>query len=1223
MSKASSRLRKWLLWVVGPAFILLLVALVGFLYWLVATPAGTRFALHAGVHSQKGSIERVQGSFWHGVSVGQLDLPLPDGMSVAARDFSLQIDWPQLWRHRALKVNTLSANYLKVVLPPSKEEEDSESTPFEMPALPIRIELAHLSLGAFDLMMGDEPLPITVADFSASAQLVDQLTVQLHSLQIGYEAIDLALNATATLEQIAAPWPAELEAHIKLSSQDQNAPICAEQYLPTKMKSDSTMVGPMQPTPPGCDLAVDVHFSGSLDEAQIKMQGQGQGFALDAFSELQLDSVIPINHAVFQAHLPDQSSLEFSLDWLPSSLDKERAHIFSSVVAHEFNLGAWLELADLDVPSVLDLNFDANVTVDPKQHILHQASTTLVLHEGTLWNEQAAHGQLAFDLALKPESATAQGQAPEQPWWLDYVLTYANTDLRLGENHLAVSGRWAQGPEDRLDLQFDGPSLHNLWPGLAPIGATEVDLQFSGDWLKHRLDLKAAYLLRPPEDRELEPTEDRVEQAVAQRNTHPKLGTGWVHAELGLTGALTLLKDAEGLPFDKWQAEVDRFRAAHSAFTVTGQNTAPIKIEFELPKRPMAVDVGAWTLLTQVEDIPWLTLVHEHSHWQGTEWSTQGRTEPVRFSAQFVDSLMRSAGMQGQDKKRGGIIFADDRIEPLADIELQLAWALSFKEALSGQLSLRRVAGDIMVPDEPPIPLGLEQAELVVDLTPLGAGQTRVNAQLDFHTRMMGFLQANLVTPFYFSPEHGFEIRESDLKTIHINAEMDDLSWTQLIIGDAMDLRGQLAAQVEIQMRELDDMQMQGEIHGRELRVTRLDDGVRLLDGTLDARLDGHRFVIDQLHFPALLRVEPKEWRTATWITEEEDAKNGFLEVTGFWDLEDESGHFVVELYRYPILQRADRYAMMTGEIDVEALLPQLNIKGKLTADAGWFDLDMLGGIPTVDGDVVVIRAGDTLEQEEEDKPSALDMSMDLEIDLGPRFYLTGYGVNSGLVGQLRVMMVGDELTGLGALNTRGGAIEVYGQRLQLRRGSITFQGDIANPILNIEALRTGLAVEAGVRVAGTARHPKIDLVSYPEVDELEKLSWLLFGHGPDESGGDVALLISVGTSMLSDGEPFYKRFGIDELSLQSGDIAGAGSILPPTSTASSMESEVSEVEKRFIQASKVFGRGFTVGVRQALADSGTVGRATYRLSRRLTAEISLGTVSGMALLYRWFSRDD
>src|SRR5690606_5441138 len=151
------------------------------------------------------------------------------------------------------------------------------------------------------------------------------------------------------------------------------------------------------------------------------------------------------------------------------------------------------------------------------------------------------------------------------------------------------------------------------------------------------------------------------------------------------------------------------------------------------------------------------------------------------------------------------------------------------------------------------------------------------------------------------------------------------------------------------------------------------------------------------------------------------------------------------------------RYAMVSGDLRVAAQLPSMAINGSITADAGWAGLEMLNGIPTLDGDVGVLRPG-----EEQQAPSVpLDLSTDLKVDLGPRFYLTGFGVNSGLVGDMRISMIGDKLTGIGALRTRGGAIEAYGQRLQLRRGTITFQGDITNPTLNIEALRTGLAVEA------------------------------------------------------------------------------------------------------------------------------------------------------------------
>ena len=56
--------------------------------------------------------------------------------------------------------------------------------------------------------------------------------------------------------------------------------------------------------------------------------------------------------------------------------------------------------------------------------------------------------------------------------------------------------------------------------------------------------------------------------------------------------------------------------------------------------------------------------------------------------------------------------------------------------------------------------------------------------------------------------------------------------------------------------------------------------------------------------------------------------------------------------------------------------------------------------------------------------------------------------------------------------------------------------------------------------------------------------------------------------------------------------------------------------------ASKGITRGLTLSIRQALADAGTVGRVSYRLARGLTAELSVGTVNGLALVYRWFSRN-
>src|SRR5690606_32110020 len=237
-----------------------------------------------------------------------------------------------------------------------------------------------------------------------------------------------------------------------------------------------------------------------------------------------------------------------------------------------------------------------------------------------------------------------------------------------------------------------------------------------------------------------------------------------------------------------------------------------------------------------------------------------------------------------------------------------------------------------------------------------------------------------------------------------------------------MELGGAVQAKVGLESRPDGSWNSSGTISGQKIREVRIDDGVRLLDGTLSARLENDRLILQELTFPALLRVEPKEWRTAEWVSTNPEAKGGKLTLTGDWYLFESRGAIDVELYRYPILQRSDRYAMISGKLRLNAHLPAVAINGAITADAGWFDLDMLGGIPTIDGDVVVLRAG----QEQQEASAPMDVSMDLQVDLGPRFYLTGYGVNSGLVGDMRITMIGGRLTAVGALRTRGGAIETY-----------------------------------------------------------------------------------------------------------------------------------------------------------------------------------------------------
>ncbi|WP_415791916.1 translocation/assembly module TamB domain-containing protein, partial [Bordetella tumulicola] len=527
--------------------------------------------------------------------------------------------------------------------------------------------------------------------------------------------------------------------------------------------------------------------------------------------------------------------------------------------------------------------------------------------------------------------------------------------------------------------------------------------------------------------------------------------------------------------------------------------------------------------------------------------------------------------------------------------------------------------GDLRIPGDPPIPLGLTDLVVDVKATPTGGGASRLAATLDVRTKKMGTITGAANAVLVAGADGSLALDERRPMSVNLDADITDLTWVDLFVGDTMEVRGKVQAKVEATGTLKGQWKTTGTIRGQALRVVRIDEGVRLIDGTLEAHLDGTRLVLDKLRFPASLRVMPDEWRTREWITSNPDAKDGYAEATGQWDLQTAQGQIHLKLHRFPALQRSDRYAMVSGTVDVDAQLPRLSITGDLTADAGWFSLEILQGVPSLDEDVRVIKAGDA----EEKKSSPIQMSMSLKFDMGPRFYITGMGLDAGLLGSIQIHMGDGRLTGVGALRTRGGGIEAYGQKLRLRRGTLTFQGRLDNPLLDIEALRTGDQVEAGVKVGGTAQRPRIDLVSYPDVSDVEKLSWLVLGRGPDENGNDAALLLSVGAALLGGGQPFYKQFGLDDVSIRSGAIGSSGSLLPDRTVASQVNLDSnSELATQFLVASKHFANGITLSVEQAMSGSETVGRASYELSRRWSLDLKGGAVNGLALVYRTFFMD-
>ncbi len=91
---------------------------------------------------------------------------------------------------------------------------------------------------------------------------------------------------------------------------------------------------------------------------------------------------------------------------------------------------------------------------------------------------------------------------------------------------------------------------------------------------------------------------------------------------------------------------------------------------------------------------------------------------------------------------------------------------------------------------------------------------------------------------------------------------------------------------------------------------------------------------------------------------------------------------------------------------------------------------------------------------------------------------------------------------------------------------------------------------------------------------------------------------------------------------MRSGELGSVGSILPAQTVVRGLDSGTSEIERQFVVAAKHLTDDITLSLEQALTDTGTVGRVSYHLARGLSAQLSAGTVSGLALVWRAFSSD-
>lgn len=159
-------LRRILIWA-GPIVVLLVLVCSSFLYWVLATPSGSRWVMHTAAQQLDGEVSGVEGTIWEGLTVGDFAVSVP-GVAITLKQFHLQANWRELLRRR-LHVQDLSAGAVSVALTTTPNEAPSE--PFSMPVLPLTVTIDRFAVDELAVSQDGEPLPVSIGKLNTSLAL--------------------------------------------------------------------------------------------------------------------------------------------------------------------------------------------------------------------------------------------------------------------------------------------------------------------------------------------------------------------------------------------------------------------------------------------------------------------------------------------------------------------------------------------------------------------------------------------------------------------------------------------------------------------------------------------------------------------------------------------------------------------------------------------------------------------------------------------------------------------------------------------------------------------------------------------------------------------------------------------------------------------------------------------------------------------------------------------
>ncbi len=478
--------------------------------------------------------------------------------------------------------------------------------------------------------------------------------------------------------------------------------------------------------------------------------------------------------------------------------------------------------------------------------------------------------------------------------------------------------------------------------------------------------------------------------------------------------------------------------------------------------------------------------------------------------------------------------------------------------------------------------------------------------------RFDGQLEAGMESPWKLSTGSPWQGR------MHIEAA--NLAWVGELLGEGRQTGGRLTGDLQLAGTPAQPLSS-GSFKGDNLVLRLPEQGLHLSQGELAADLDENLLRVSRLTFASELARLPRPLQLATGDGASRFGAPGRLDISGEMRIDRrqnaDSAFLDFRLDRVGAWQLPDQWLAVSGNGRLTWQANALGVRGNIGVDAGYWQLAP-AGTPRLSDDVVIKRPGER--QQPGVRPN---LDLDVTADLGRSFLFSGAGLETRLAGEIRLSARGRDLPrASGTIRTREGRFDAYGQRLEIERGILSFQGLPDNPALDVRAVRKGLAVEPGVQIGGTAQRPTVRLVSDPDLPDADKLAWLVLGHGPESlSAGDATLLLSVAGGLLGNDsgnvvQQLKRTFGIDEFGFRQGDIGGSGGRQPTSRIAGSSIDTTATTGNQIFSVGKRLSSNAILSYEQSLGTAESVIKLTVDLTRQVSLVGRAGSDNALDIFY-------